>query len=352
MKKILLSELATASVLSILWLNSFYTSNAHQILPSSNRDSLVTNEGLIKGLYEEQDLNNPLAIFRHVFSSLGDEVTVYPTENYYYFESPLRGVTLKGNIGLLADSRDRGIVNFAYEEEYAIEDPGHPPLEKEVDLTARDGVYLRRVTDFKYTITFEGRTVTFNLNEVGMSPPRKARLSADEIFVGPSFDESGLQFYLINNKKCNTLFWILNEDSFVPEAFLSYTPTILIGRRTEFAFYDDRDNSRKILIGVKKDNVIQNNWYDGPFDQLPDNYIKTGQVMLQEYVESAYPHAKGRIDKYGIFLSNRDVRVAIAPYLEYSSKTQLAKLIDPSKTRSKSNSDFSCRLRLIRPPLN
>lgn len=273
-----------------------------------------------------------------------NEVKVYPTENYYYFECTLRGIPIKGNISLPADSRDDGTTRFAYEEEYAIEDLDHQPLEREADFTAQDGVYIRKVSDFKYAMSFEGKTVIFNLNDMDISPPIKALLYSDETFVGPSFDESGLQFYLIYNKKCNTLFWLLNENGFVPEAFMRYRSTILIGRRTEFVFYDDKDKNRRILIGVKKDNVIRNNWYDGPFDQLPDNHIKRGGVELQKYIESCYPDVKGKIDKYGIFLKNRDTRVAITPYLEYLSKDQLVELVNSARTSAKSKYDFYCAL--------
>lgn len=329
---------------ALLCTSYLHTSSADRAFTSTGRNSVVTNEAFIRGLARETDVGDPVSVFRYVFSSMEDEVKIYPTENYYYFECGLGGVHIKGNIGLFADSIDKGLVSFTYEEAAPTEDPDHPPLEREVDLTAQDGVSLRKVSDFKYTISFEGKTVTFNLNDIGLAPPRKVVLSPDETFVGPSFDESGLQFCLIYHRKCNTLFWILNEDDYVPETFRSYSPTLLIGRRTEFAFYDDRTNSRRILIGVKKENVNRNNWYDGPFDQLPDNYIKTGRVELKKYIEACYPYTKGRIDEYGGFLNRNDARVAIAPYLQYSSERQLAKLITSIKATSTSKSDFYCRL--------
>jgi hypothetical protein len=285
-----------------------------------------------------------MSVFHFVFSSMAEEVNVYPTENYYYFESVLGGVPIKGNVGLPAHSIDDGVVNFAYEEDYAITDINHPARHAELTLTAKVGLSVRKITDFKYAVTFKDKTVVFNLNDVGILPPRKAILSPDETFVGPSFDESGLQFYLIFKQKCNALFWILNEDDFVPEQFLSYTSRVLIGRRTEFAFYDDRENNRRILIGVKDAGVVRNTWYDGPFDQLPDNYIKTGRIELQKYIESCYPFTKGKIDKFGISLERKDVRVPIVPYVNYSSRNQLVKLIDSLGPSSKSKRDFFCRL--------
>jgi len=341
---VLVKIIITGFLFVILCAINLYPSKALRVLPSKNRNALVTNETLVRGLYSAPDAGDRLAVFRYVFSSLDDEVTVYPTENYYYFECALGGVPLKGNIGLLAHSRDAGLVSFGYEEQYAVTDISHRPLARELSLTAQDGVYLKKLSDFKYSISFEGKTVIFNLNEIGVSPPRKARLSPDETFVGPSFDESGLQFYLIYNKRCNTLFWILNEDDSVPEQFLSYTSELLIGRRTEFAFYDDKENNRKILIGVKDGNMIRNTWYDGPFDQLPDNYIKLGSVELQKYIEACYEDARGKIDKYGISLDKKDARVAIVPYVNYSNRDELVKLIDSFRASSKSKIDFYCKL--------
>lgn len=345
MKHLWLFRLVAAIFLVSVFCPSYlYISKARRVSPGAERNSLVTNENFIRSLSHAPEVDDRVSIFRYVFSSLGDEVMVYPTENYYYFECALRGMVIKGNIGLLADSRDKGIVNFSYEEDYALEDPNYQPLEKEVDLSAQDGVDLKKINDFKYTIGFEGKSVTFNLNDVGMSPPRKAVLSPDEIFVGPSFDESGLQFYLIYTQKCNALFWILNEDASVPEQFFSANSVLLIGRRTEFAFYDDKGNNRKILIGVKEGNVSRNDWYDGPFDQLPDNYIKTGQVEVQKYLESCQPSTKGKIDKYGVYLNHSDLRIGITPYFEYSSKDQLVKLTKSLKALSKSKCEFYGRL--------
>lgn len=331
-------------IIGIILVSGFSASASRVPRDASGSKSLVTNEALIAGLYQAPSEDDPISVFRYVFSSMTEEVNVYPTENYYYFQVVLGGVPIKGNIGLPAHRLDDGIVNFAYEEDYAITDINHPARHRELTLKAKDGVFVRRITDFKHAITFENKTVIFNLNDVGTAPPKKAILPPHETFVGPSFDESGLQFYLIFNQKCNALFWILNEDEFVPEQFLSYTSTVLVGRRTEFAFYDDRENNRRILIGVKDDNVVKNTWYDGPFDQLPDNYIKTGRVVLQKYIESCYPFTKGRIDKYGISLEKKDVRVPIAPYVSYSSKDQLVKLIDSLGSSSKSKGDFFCRL--------
>ena len=72
---------------------------------------------------------------------------------------------------------------------------------------------------------------------------------------------------------------------------------IVIGRRTGFAFYRDHRLDRKILIGAFEGNTRVNNWFDGPFDQLPENFIEGED--LREAIIAADPSAKGQIDRLG-----------------------------------------------------
>ncbi|WP_163364710.1 hypothetical protein, partial [Escherichia coli] len=70
-----------------------------------------------------------------------------------------------------------------------------------------------------------------------------------------------------------------------------------VGQRTGFAFY--RDGDRKILIGVNERNSRLNTYFDGPFDQLPENFIE-GET-LREAIVAAAPEIKGKIDRLGTF---------------------------------------------------
>ena len=72
---------------------------------------------------------------------------------------------------------------------------------------------------------------------------------------------------------------------------------ILVGKRTGFAYYRDHRLERKILIGVFEQNVRLNNYFDGPFDQLPDNFIE-GDTLRQAIIDSD-PGLKGKIDRLG-----------------------------------------------------
>ena len=74
-----------------------------------------------------------MAVFGFVMSKLPERVTVYPTENYYYFGFMHDGIRYAGNIRLDASNRDEGKVIFAYT---AMSPAGHPflRLREEMDV--------------------------------------------------------------------------------------------------------------------------------------------------------------------------------------------------------------------------
>jgi hypothetical protein len=63
-----------------------------------------------------------------------------------------------------------------------------------------------------------------------------------------------------------------------------------------------------------------NNYFDGPFDQLPDNFIE-GET-LREAILAVRPQLKGEIDRFG---GSKDgsIRFMIGPYLPYREITDL-----------------------------
>lgn len=286
---------------------------------------IITNEKFIQTLYTNVDMKNPKEVFKHVYAQLNDEITIFPSENVYYIKFSLLGKIYNGTITMYIEDRAKGVLGFAYvtREEHKSRQKYFPMIGEFYDFSKKDGLEMKEIDDFTYSVTYLGKTVIFHLFNDGAKPPTKAKLRSDEVFVGPTFDESGLRFFLIFNKTVSKLYWVLNEDGFVPETFYRVSDNLVIGDRTEFAFYDDKANNRKIMVGVEGENVMQNNWYDGPFDQLPDNYVKTGKLHVQEYLEKHYPYYKGAIDKYGNFLKKKGSRIAVAPYIVYFSRSDL-----------------------------
>lgn len=311
--------------------------------PSGAAKSFSTNEEFIESLNTNLDLSDAGKVFEYVFFNLASEVTVYPTENYYYFQFPANGKIIKGNIGFFASTIDKEEVNFAFEEVPNFNVSSNP-VEGHATLSRKDGVEIRKIAPFRYEVRFRNRSVIFNFNQIEQKMPLSIRLAGDEVFVGQSFDESGLRFLLVFNKTFEHLYWLLNDSERLPESFNDLGKNLLIGKRTAFAFYNDAANNRRILIGVSKAEVEKNSWYDGPFDQLPDNYVSSGEIELKKYIEAGYKTSPGTIDKYGNYLAAPDMRVAIFPYRDYGTTQELQNMLAEAEKSAKNRSSFYCKI--------
>jgi hypothetical protein len=83
---------------------------------------LETNEAYVAEVTRTSALSitDPMAVFAFVLDSLPERVTVYPTENHYYFSFVHDGARFAGNIKIDARLRDEGRVRFSsYREEAA-----------------------------------------------------------------------------------------------------------------------------------------------------------------------------------------------------------------------------------------
>jgi hypothetical protein len=286
------------------------------------------------------NINDEKAVFAFVFNTLPDRVKVYPTENYYYFKFNYRGSQFSGNIRFQMETRDQGKLHFAYATDFT---QWLPVVEMFHALFERaDGIDLDKIDALTYRVTYGGKSVVFELNDLSHVKPPAGMLAADERFIGPIFDDSAVRFFLVYNSKLKQFLYLLDEtappsDVWVP---LQVSNRILIGRRTGFAFYRDHKIDRKILIGVYEGNVAVNNYFDGPFDQLPDNFIE-GESLRSAIVE-VEPELKGKIDRLGNNFDG-ETRYAIAPYLEYTVQRELV-TFDRCATRNRihSNSYYTC----------
>jgi hypothetical protein len=265
------------------------------------------------------DISDIGAVFDYVLSQLPPAVIVYPTENYYYFRFYHGGIEYAGNIRLAAVDRDQGIVHFAYfpSANAGTSDGGMNYL----PLTAEDGVLLEELGPLEFRVSFRDRSVRFLLNDLSDVRPPDGLLNSNEKYLGPVFDESGIEFFLVFNQDLKIFHYILNETRPVRDELnpVAYTDSIEIGRRTGFAFYRDR-RERRILIGILALNVMVNNYYDGPFDQLPDNFIVGDE--LKAAIEASDPTVLGRINRYGFFDTGAG-RYLIGPYAQYSDVKEL-----------------------------
>ena len=286
---------------------------------------LRTNESEIAALLRSSPLaiDDPVAVLAFVMGQLPERVQVYPSENYYYFRFVHKGVAYDGNIRLAAIDRDQGVLKFAYFERSA--DWLDKPVGRYASLGAEQGVTVEKLAPLAYRVTLNqslgGKSVTFALNDLSQVAPPRGLFGADEKFLGTSFDKSGIRFFLTFNTKLKIFHFLLDETVSVADGLVATAGSnrILIGKRTGFAFY--QYGGRKILIGVSARQSRLNTYYDGPFDQLPENFIE-GEA-LREAIVAADPRVKGRIDRLGNYLSG-DARYLIHPYLPYERVADLS----------------------------
>ena len=289
---------------------------------ASDRPRVYTNEQYIDDVTRPTSLplDDPKAMLAFILDSIPDRVKVYPTENYYYFYFYHRGTRYAGNIRLDAKDRDEGKLHFAYFVDLTewIKDDAieYRRFGKE------DGVAVERLEPLVYRVTLGARSVVFQLNDLAAVVPPASALGPDDQYLGPVFDESGIRFFLVFNRELKLFHYILDEtvpvaDELFPSHF---TNRILIARRTGFAFYNEHRLNRKILIGVFEANGSVNNPFDGPFDQLPDNFIKGDE--LRDAIVASDPSLAGQIDRHGGSPDGAS-RYLIGPYIYYRSEQEL-----------------------------
>jgi len=283
---------------------------------------LETNQAYLEEVMRTTALsiNDPIAVFGFVLGSLPDRVKVYPTENYYYFSFVHNGRRYAGNIRLDASNRDDGKVIFAYYEDLSEWREQGPVAH--VVLDASQGAKVEKLERLVYRVTYGQKSVVFLLNDLSHVQPPATVIGPNEKYIGPIFDESGIRFFLVYNSKLRIFHYILDEtvkvaDELVPSR---RTNRLLIGKRTDFAFYQDHRLDRKIMVGAYEGNIRANNYFDGPFDQLPDNFIE-GET-LRDIILTLEPGLKGQIDRFG-GAPDGSIRYMIAPYLAYRTEDDL-----------------------------
>lgn len=266
------------------------------------------------------DAARPMDVFRHVLAAAGDEIMVYPSEGYYYFQFQNGPQRILGNIRFDLVDAALGKLNFGYSSPRAF---GSELVNHFSVLNAADGVGLTTVSPFEYRLTFEGRTIRVLIHDARQELAGPRPLATGEVYVGPVFDESGVRMHLLFDDVENAFFFVLNGEAAPAETYSAYpgSERVEIGDRTGYAFYRDSARNRRILVGVSYANVRSNSYYDGPFDQLPDRFI--APEAMQALIERAYPHLRGRIGPRGLFLDSEYMRAMVAPYRQYDWPAQL-----------------------------
>lgn len=297
--------------------------------------ALVTNEQMITELSRGPvfDISDARSVLGFVLSGLSHEVHVYPTENYYYFTLSAGGIAWAGSLRFGPQERARGQMELSIYKALTGWNETLDGIPRAV-LGAEQGVRVETPDAWSVRVSLGDRTVLFRLNDLRGAVLPPDRLLPQERVLGPIFDESAVRFFLVFDSKLKLFHYVLDET--VPLADMLEpvpgTERILIGRRTGFAFFRDHMRERKILIGVHEPQSRLNTWLDGPFDQLPENFID-GEA-LREAIVASDPEAKGQIDRLGHYLKEEG-RYLIHPYMLYRKSSDLLRIETCARQRLK-----------------
>ena len=289
----------------------------------ADRPRIYTNQAFVEDAIRATSVptTDQTAMLAMVLGSLPDTVKVYPTENYYYFYFYHNSTRYAGNIRLDASDRDEGKLHFAFYEDLAEWKEQAPVQYQKLDKS--NGVTVEKLERLIYRVSYGDKSVVFSLNDLSDVKPPAAIMGPDEKYIGPVFDESAIRFFLVFNERLKIFHYVVDETIPVADQFIRSRETsrIFIGKRTGFAFYQDYRLKRKILIGVFEGNARVNNYFDGPFDQLPDNFIE-GET-LREAILAVEPELAGKIDRVGA-APDGSGRYLIGPYVYYRTEEQLS----------------------------
>ncbi|MEO1130316.1 MAG: hypothetical protein AAFX05_11515 [Planctomycetota bacterium] len=257
-------------------------------------------------------LDDPEAVLHYVLKWAPPLATVYPTECFYYYRfRDLDGQWVWGNLRI-ADAPG-GVIGISYFH------PGSPDFTHR-EFTAEDGVEITSVGNRRYRVEGAGRAVTFVLPEVITRPPASFGTTTDEHYVGRIVDESAIRLHLLFNTATNSFYMALDESAGIADTLEEVEEGLLLGKRSGFVYYDDEELDRRLLLGVHFENVVANNYFDGPADQVPF------ELELRDLMHLAYPHTMlgSGIDAHGVLLGKDEwQRVAISPFTRYRNVEEL-----------------------------
>ncbi|MCC0020170.1 MAG: hypothetical protein H6888_03740 [Nitratireductor sp.] len=183
---------------------------------TANMPRLFTDQQYVEDvrLNSSLDVTNPEAVLEFVLNSLPDQVTVYPTENYYYFYFYHGGVKWAGNLRFDAETRDEGKVHMSYFRDFTEwqgEETDYTVIwdsERGVDVKSRGTSCMRLLKD--------GAWPSNSIRWKAWSRLLRSSWSSEE-YLGPIFDESGFRFFLVFDAPARAFKYILDETAAVAD---------------------------------------------------------------------------------------------------------------------------------------
>lgn len=265
---------------------------------------------------DSPQLDNPDAVLAYVLKWAPSYAIVYPTEIFYYFrfDDP-EGHQVWGNLRIAEAGEGRIGISYFH--------PGSAAFSHKV-YNADDGLIVSQSGPRDHVVAYAGRRVRFHVPEVVTSPPESIALDSQERYVARIVDESGVRFHLLFNKATNSFYMLLDESEGCPDRLEATDEGLTLGARTGFVYFDETDLDRRLLIGVRLSNIAENNYFDGPGDQVPY------EVPIRDLLHLAYPHTllEPGIDEHGVLLGTPEwQRIAVTPFHRYQTLDELRERI-------------------------
>lgn len=269
------------------------------------------------------DIDQPDEVLKFVLSWAPRDAIVYPTEIFYYFRFVDRqGREVWGNLRIAEVGEGRiGISYF------------HPGSERfsHMIFDADDGLTVTPTGGRAYSVSFAGERVRFHIPPVATTPPPSLALDADERYVGRVVDESGVRFHLVFSERTSSFYMLLDDSAGTPDRLERTDDGLMLGGRTGFAYYDEPGLDRRLLVGVRLNNIAENNYFDGPGDQVPF------ELTLRDLLHRAYPHTMldPGIDEHGVLLGTSEwQRIAVTPFQRYRNLDEVHERIAEGLTHA------------------
>ena len=262
------------------------------------------------------DIMGPLSVAEFVLRHAPLSPVVYPTEHYYYFEFVYNERRISGNLRF-TDVSD-GVLHIGYFDRF---DKGFLQY---ASLSAEDGLSVVWDPDSHRADVSLGdirRKFAIPIPET-----RVPVLGDGEVHIARILDESGFGLHLVFHEPSAQFYFLLAEDAPLPDRLVRIItdPVVEVGVRSRFIFLTDPTLGRRVLVGVNRASIAANDYYDGPFDQVPPD------LSIRDRLEASYPYVKlrGGIDEHGVFKELKGQRVAISPYMEYSTLQEVRTRIE------------------------
>lgn len=303
-----------------LWSSCIVLGSVHLVQSRTQSAEYVeTSDMWHTPVFRDKGIEHEL-VLRKLLDACSHGVTVYPTENHYYFRMNIGGRHIAGNLCLPVSERDQGVAYLAYYDLVNGVTDSVSQLERVVRLSKSTNVDVRKAGKNRYVISAYGSSAEFKINDVQWTRDQVPLGSESETAVAPYIDESGIRFDLVFYETTNSFFYQTSQSLMPSNDRLLYRPSGLVFHpRSGFLFFSDPVIERLVLIAVSNDSVLKNDWYDGPCDQTPENLMFSNDVQLLRYVLKVNPSLMSKMDQLGVYSEDKSSRLAIASYDRYSN---------------------------------